>query len=111
MLAGIFAGFTWVLDAHRALLRGPRAGARPAVAVVERVFVHGGTGLDASEIVERARVLDQWLRVRDASPSGIALEGAQATDPWPIHAREPVGVDGPVWSSRTGARGREARRP
>lgn len=107
VLARVFAGFTWVLDAERTLLRPRRAIARPQAASVDRVFVHGATGLDADAVGDRARALDRWLRVRRAA-AGIELVGARAADPWPARASEPVGVDGPLWSAPTR---REARRP
>lgn len=108
-LCEVFAGFTCVIDARSALLRPRRVDARPRRIALDRVFVHGATGLSPAELVARAGIVDQWLQRRDGQ-AGVVLHGGQAGDPWPARPAEPMGVDGPVWSARPRARDREARR-
>jgi len=96
ILTRVFAGFTWIVDGRRALLRSRRASARADEIAIDRVFVHGGTGVDAGAVASRASRLDRWLATRDTA--GIELVGAAAADPWPVRTSVAVGVDGPLWS-------------
>lgn len=109
VLAEIFAGFTWVLDATTALVRGPRG--RTSAVACNRVVVHGATGCTSARVAEQAVALDRWIG--DAcrgEPDGLAVAGALAGEPWPMGTRESIGVDGPRWVERARGRGREARR-
>jgi hypothetical protein len=116
IVAQVFAGFTWVLDAERALLRSRRATAPSRAFDVSRVAVHGATGLDDAEVGRRARAIDAWTQRRVTASSGepgagvgLELAGAKAADPWPRSRGEALGADGTPWSTRP--RAREARRP
>jgi hypothetical protein len=106
LLTRVFAGFTWVVDGRRALLRSRRAPSRADELAIDRVFLHGDTGADTADVASRARVLDRWLATREGA--GIELVGAEASDPWPVRTSVAVGVDGPLWSTPRGRR--EARR-
>lgn len=106
LLARVFAGFTWVVDGRRAVLRSRRAQSRADELAIDRVFVHGDTGCDAEVVAARASTLDRWLASRETG--GIEFVGAEANDPWPVRASIPVGVDGPLWSAPRARR--EARR-
>lgn len=106
ILTRVFAGFTWIVDGRRALLRSRRAPTRADEIAIDRVFVHGVTGADAATVASHASRLDRWLATRDAA--GLELVGAAAADPWPVRASVAVGVDGPLWSSPRVRR--EARR-
>jgi len=110
LLAQVFAGFTWVLDARAALLRPRDHHGVPHSSAPGRVFVHGATGLDPAEVLARAHTLDRWCGAPDAA-AGIAPCGPLAADPWPVVPASPVGVDGPTWSLRPRVRDRKARRP
>jgi hypothetical protein len=105
LLTQVFAGFTWVVDGRRALLRSRRQ-ARADELAIDRVFVHGDTGADAAVVASRASTLDRWLATRDAS--SVELVGDAASDPWPARRSVAIGVDGPLWS--TPRVRREARR-
>ncbi|MBL8946314.1 MAG: hypothetical protein JNK45_24325 [Myxococcales bacterium] len=112
IVAQVFAGFTWVLDAERAVLRSRRSTAAPRAFDVSRVAVHGATGLDDAEVGRRARLIDAWAQRRaTTSPGdpGLELVGAKAADPWLRGAGVALGADGTPWSTRP--RAREARRP
>lgn len=110
IVAQVFAGFTWVLDAEQALVRSRRSTSR--MFDVSRVAVHGATGLDDAEVLRRARSIDAWAHGRATSSTrepGLAVVGAKAADPWPRSRGVALGVDGTPWSTRP--RAREARRP
>lgn len=96
LLTSVFAGFTWFVDARRAVLRTRGTQSRASELAIERVFVHGHTGAEAAHVAAHAHTLDRWVATRD--PSGVELEGAEAHDPWPTRTSVAVGVDGPLWS-------------
>jgi hypothetical protein len=112
LLARVFAGFTWVLDARCALVQPRRPSSRALAGTPARVFVHGATGLDEGEVARRARAIDAWAEQRRVGPTHtLELVGPMADDPWPLGPSEALGVDGPSWPPRQRARGREVRRP
>ncbi|MFO0637406.1 MAG: hypothetical protein U0168_31660 [Nannocystaceae bacterium] len=115
LLAGSFAGCSWIVDARQLLVRPRRPATRAHASGLDRAFVVGGVGWSADAVLARATALDAWIaasaRLGTAAAAGPALEfdGGAATAPWPRARPEPVTIAGPLWSSRAG--GREVRRP
>ena len=111
LLAGLFAGFTLVVDARHALLRPRRNGRRPQRLAVQRALVCTRTGASVPDVRDLVARFDAFLCSRVTAPSAtgdvVALVGACADDPWPASTAEPIGVDGPLWPVRP--RPRDAR--
>lgn len=113
LVAEVFAGYTWIVDAEQLLLRARRATARARARPLSRVFAVGGLGHDDAMVLARARELDAWLLARahghDAAELDASFVGRAAAEPWPRVRVESVSAAGPLWSNR--ARTREVRRP
>ncbi|MBX7083488.1 MAG: hypothetical protein K1X88_30045, partial [Nannocystaceae bacterium] len=115
LLASSFAGCTWIVDARQLLVRPRRPATRAHASALDRVFVVGGVGWSADEVLARATAFDAWIsasaRLGTAADAGPAwrFEGSAAAAPWPRMRPEPVTIAGPLWSVRAG--GREVRRP
>lgn len=113
VVAEVFAGYTWLVDAEQLLLRARRATARARARPLARVYALGGLGHSDEMVRSRADAFDAWLLARahgraDA-PLAASFIGRAAAEPWPRVRVEPVSAAGPLWSPRP--RTREVRRP